>query len=82
MRVYKHPSGSQHGYQINFSSEKNVSVGGTSACLRELFVLMKHGVSYYLEGELIQKSLRTDNERVAVSKKRQVEYELALGDLG
>ena len=38
-------------------------------------------ISYYLERKLVQKSLRTNNERVAVSKKRQIEYELALGDL-
>ena len=38
-------------------------------------------ISYYLEGKLVQKSLRTNNERVAVSKKRRIEYELALGDL-
>jgi len=38
-------------------------------------------IGYYLEGKLVQKSLRTNNERVAVAKKRQIEYELALGDL-
>ena len=38
-------------------------------------------ISYYLEGKLVQKSLRTKNERVALAKQRQIEYELALGDL-
>ena len=38
-------------------------------------------ISYYLEGRLVQKSLRTNNERVAIAKKRRIEYELALGDL-
>ena len=38
-------------------------------------------ISYYLEGKLLQKSLRTNIQRVALSKKRQIEYELALGDL-
>jgi len=36
-------------------------------------------ISYYLDGKLVQKSLRIRNERVALSKKRQIEYELALG---
>jgi len=38
-------------------------------------------ISYYLEGKLVQKSLRTRNERAAIAKKRQIEYQLALGDL-
>ena len=38
-------------------------------------------ISYYVEGKLVQKSLRTSNEKIAVSKQRQIEYELALGDL-
>lgn len=38
-------------------------------------------ISYYLSGKLVQKSLKTKNERVALSKKKRIEYELALGDL-
>jgi hypothetical protein len=38
-------------------------------------------IAYYLNGRLIQKSLRTAIERVARDKKRKIEYELAVGDL-
>ena len=37
--------------------------------------------SYYVSGDLVQKSLKTTNERLARSKKKRLEYELALGDL-
>lgn len=38
-------------------------------------------ISYYVAGKLVQKSLRTTNERVAKSKKKRIEYDLALGAL-
>lgn len=38
-------------------------------------------LSYYLNSKLVQKSLKTKNERLARSKKKRLEYELALGDL-
>ena len=38
-------------------------------------------ISYYVGAKQIKKSLRTDNERVARSKLKRLEYELALGDL-
>ena len=38
-------------------------------------------ISYYINGRQIKKSLHTENERVALAKKRRIEYELALGDL-
>jgi hypothetical protein len=39
-------------------------------------------ISYYVGGTQVQKSLRTTrNERIARAKKRQLEYDLALGDL-
>ena len=41
----------------------------------------KFWISYYLSGKLVQKSLKTKNERMALSKKKRIEYELALGDL-
>ena len=41
----------------------------------------KYWISYYLNGRLVQKSLKTKNERVALSKKRRLEYELSIGDL-
>ena len=41
----------------------------------------KFWISYYLSGKLVQKSLKTKNERVALTKKKRIEYELALGDL-
>ncbi len=37
--------------------------------------------SYYLDGKQKKKSLGTTNRRVAKSKLKQLEYELALGDL-
>jgi integrase len=36
---------------------------------------------YYVDGRKIQKSLNTDNERIARDKKRKIEYELSIGDL-
>lgn len=41
----------------------------------------KFWISYYHSGKLIQKSLMTKNERVALAKQKRIEYELALGDL-
>ncbi|MFC1633601.1 tyrosine-type recombinase/integrase [Planctomycetota bacterium] len=41
----------------------------------------KFWISYYLSGKLVQKSLKTKNERVALAKRKRIEYELALGDL-
>jgi len=41
----------------------------------------KFWISYYLDGKLVQKSLKTDNERVARAKKKKIEYELSIGDL-
>ena len=38
-------------------------------------------IAYYLDGKLVQRSLRTTNTRVARDKKRKIEYELAIGDL-
>ena len=38
-------------------------------------------VCYYVNGKKIQKSLGTDNERIARDKKRKVEYQLSIGDL-
>ena len=38
-------------------------------------------VSYYHKGKQSQKSLKTANYKVAVSKKNKLEYELSLGDL-
>jgi integrase len=38
-------------------------------------------ISYYVSGGLVQKSLRTTSERIAVAKKKRLEYDLALGDL-
>ena len=38
-------------------------------------------ISYYIEGRQIQKSLRTSNQKVALAKKRRIEYEGSLGDL-
>ena len=38
-------------------------------------------ICYYVNGKRIQESLKTDNERIAVDKKRKIEYELSLGDL-
>jgi hypothetical protein len=38
-------------------------------------------ICYYINGQRVQKSLRTDNERIARDRKRKIEYELSLGDL-
>ncbi len=38
-------------------------------------------VCYYVNGKKIQKSLATDNERIARDKKKKIEYQLAIGDL-
>ena len=38
-------------------------------------------VSYVLDGRLVHKSLGTDSERVARSKLKKIEYELAIGEL-
>lgn len=38
-------------------------------------------ISYYVSGELVQKSLRTTNERIAAAKRKRLECDLALGDL-
>jgi len=38
-------------------------------------------VSYYITNKQIKKSLKTTNERIAKSKLKKLEYELALGDL-
>ncbi len=41
----------------------------------------QYWISYYLNGTQVQKSLHTASEKVAVAKKRRLEYELSLGDL-
>ena len=41
----------------------------------------QYWISYYLEGKLVQKSLKTNQERVALAKQKRLEYELSLGDL-
>ncbi|OHB60973.1 MAG: hypothetical protein A2Y12_06330 [Planctomycetes bacterium GWF2_42_9] len=41
----------------------------------------QYWIVYYLNGNRVQESLRTDNERIAKDKKKKLEYELALGDL-
>ena len=41
----------------------------------------QYWVSYYLNDKQLQKSLKTDNYKVAVSKKKKLEYELSIGDL-
>jgi len=41
----------------------------------------QYWISYYIEGKQIQKSLHTSNERVALAKKKQIEYQLSLGEL-
>ncbi|MFB3893970.1 MAG: tyrosine-type recombinase/integrase [Phycisphaerae bacterium] len=41
----------------------------------------KYWVSYMLGGRLVQKSLKTDNERIAKDKLKQIEYELSVGEL-
>ena len=39
-------------------------------------------ISYYLNSKLVQKSLKTPNQRIALSKQRSVEHDLSLGELG
>ena len=52
------------------------------AVMASLFKRRKqYWVSYYLDGVHVRKSLRTDIERVARSKLKQLDYELAIGDL-
>ncbi len=41
----------------------------------------KFWISYYCGGKQIQKSLKTSDARVALAKKKRIEYELSLGDL-
>jgi len=41
----------------------------------------RYWISYYLNGKQVQKSLNTSNEKVARAKKRQIEYELSIGQL-
>ena len=38
-------------------------------------------ICYYVNGQRTQKSLQTDNERIAREKKLRIEYELSLGNL-
>ena len=38
-------------------------------------------ICYYANGNKIQKSLGTDNERIARDKKKKIEYQLSIGDL-
>jgi len=38
-------------------------------------------MSYYIDNKQVKKSLGTDNERIAKSKLKKLEYDLALGDL-
>ena len=41
----------------------------------------QYWVSYYLNGRQVQKSLHTDDPRIARDKLRKIDYELSLGDL-
>ena len=41
----------------------------------------QYWASYYLNGRQVQKSLHTDDPRIARDKIRKLEYELSLGDL-
>jgi hypothetical protein len=41
----------------------------------------QYWISYYVSGDLVQRSLRTADERIARAKKKRLEYDLALGDL-
>ena len=41
----------------------------------------QYWISYYVSGDLVQRSLRTADGRIARAKKRQLEHDLALGDL-
>ena len=52
------------------------------AIMASLFKRRKqYWASYYLDGQHVRKSLGTDNERIARSKLKQIEYELAIGEL-
>ena len=41
----------------------------------------QYWISYYVNGQQVKESLHTSNERVALAKKKRIEYELSLGDL-
>ncbi len=41
----------------------------------------QYWICYYVDGQRIQKSLRTDNERIARDKKKKIEFQLSIGDL-
>ena len=41
----------------------------------------QYWISYYVNGQQIRQSLHTTNERVALARKKRIEYELSLGDL-
>ena len=41
----------------------------------------QYWISYYVNGKQAKESLHTSNERVALAKKKRLEYELSLGDL-
>ena len=41
----------------------------------------QYWASYYLDGVQVWKSLRTTSERIARAKLKQIEYELAVGEL-
>jgi integrase len=41
----------------------------------------QYWISYYIGGKQVQKSLHTASEKVAKAKKKQVEYQLSLGEL-
>ena len=38
-------------------------------------------ICYYVHGRRVQKSLHTDNERIAKDKKLKIEYQLSIGEL-
>ena len=40
----------------------------------------RYWVAFYLNGELVRRSLRTDDERAAKTRLKQIEYELARGE--
>ena len=41
----------------------------------------RYWIAYYVDGRLLQKSLRTANEHVARHQEWKIEYEPAVGDL-
>lgn len=41
----------------------------------------RYWIAYYVEDQQVRRSLGTDNPRIAKARKRQIEYELSLGDL-